>query len=140
VVPVVATAGGTSSESGNTLVAPTARRDPGRCRPWPSYGRARLRSMRKRRPAVIWGSRAWTARRVPGHWCSGRVPAFVREAGRYRKIFVPPLRCAPGRGEPCVAACIHAGLAAECAETIGSVVGEMVAGGGAEPGGRTGWA
>ena len=37
-VPVVATTGGTSSGSGNTLVAQTARRDPGRCRPWPSYG------------------------------------------------------------------------------------------------------
>jgi hypothetical protein len=44
--------------AGNARVAPAARRDPLRCRSWPSYGRARLRSMRTRRPAVIWGSRA----------------------------------------------------------------------------------
>ena len=43
VVPVAATAGGTSSGR-ERPVAPTARRDPRRCRPWSSYGRARLRS------------------------------------------------------------------------------------------------
>ena len=89
-MPVAATAGGTSSGSGNTLIAPTARRDPGRCRPWPSYGRARLRSMRKRRPAVIWGSRARTARRVPGRWCSGRVLALCPGSGPVPKDFRRP--------------------------------------------------
>jgi hypothetical protein len=83
--------------------------------------------MHTRRPAVIRGSRARTARRVPGRWCSGRVPAYVREAGRYWKIFAPRLRCGVS----------HALLPAftlawrlDVAETIGSVAREVVVGGG----------
>jgi hypothetical protein len=41
--------------AGNTRVAPTVRRDPGRCRPWPSYGRARAAA------GLIAASPAYTA-------------------------------------------------------------------------------
>ena len=105
--------------------APTARRDPRRCRLWPSYGRARLRSMRTRRPAVRSGSLGRPARRVPGalvFWSGYR--RYVRAAGRCRKIFVPRLRCGAVRDEPCAAAGVHAGLAAGCGRVpSGSVLG-----------------
>jgi hypothetical protein len=42
------------------------------CRPWPSYGRARCRSMPMTRPAAMRGSRVLIARRAPARWCSGR--------------------------------------------------------------------
>jgi hypothetical protein len=50
---------------------PIARRDPRRCRPWPSYGCARCRSMRMWRPAAGWRSLVPIARRAPGRWSSG---------------------------------------------------------------------
>ena len=130
--PVVVTTGGTSSGSGTPRVAPTARRDPRRWRPWPSYGRARLRSMRTRRPAVIWGSRARTARRVPGRWRSGRGDRrYVREAGRYWKIFVPRLRCARCGVSHALLPAFTLAWRLDVAETIGSVVGEWWPAGGA---------
>jgi hypothetical protein len=55
---------------------------------------------------------------------------YVREAGRYWKIFVPGLRCARrGVSHPLLPAFTLA-WRLDAAETIGSVVGEVVAGGG----------
>jgi len=64
------------------------------CRPWPSYGRVRCRSMPTWRPAARWSSRGRVAPRAPAGWCSGRgIGGNVRACGRCRKIFVPRLRC-----------------------------------------------
>ena len=67
--------------------APTARRDPRAVsRPWPSYGRARFRSMRMWRSAGRWSSRARTVRRAPGRWCSGLATGVISGKGWCRKI------------------------------------------------------
>jgi hypothetical protein len=63
------------------------------CRPWPSYGRARCRSMRMWRPAARWSSRP----DCPS--CAGPLVfwsgyrRYVRAASRCQKIFVPRVRC-----------------------------------------------
>ena len=58
------------------------------------------------------------------------VRRYVREAGRYWKIFVPRLRCARcGVSHPPLPAFTLA-WRLDVAETIGSVAGEVVAGGG----------
>ena len=70
--------------AGNVRVAPIAKRDPGRCRPWPSYGRARSRSMRTRRPARDLGFPRPDCPSCAGplvFWPGYR--RYVREAGRY---------------------------------------------------------
>ena len=77
------------------------------------------------------GSRARTARRVPGRWCSGRGTGVMsREAGRYWKIFVPRLRCARCWVNHALLPAFTLAWRLDVAETIDSVVGEVVAGGG----------
>jgi hypothetical protein len=75
---------------------------------------------------VIWGSLARTARRVPGRWCSGRGTGVMR----YWKIFVPRLRCARCGVSHALLPAFTLAWPLDVAETIGSVVGEVVAGGG----------
>ncbi len=58
------------------------------------------------------------------------VPAYVREAGRYWKIFVPRLRCARCGVSHALLPAFTLAWRLDVAETIGSVVGEVVAGGG----------
>jgi len=74
VVPVVATAGGTSSGSGTPVLRQPREGIPRRCRPWPSYGRARPPSKTRR------GRPGPPARRP------GRVPP------RHRRVPRPPRR------------------------------------------------
>ena len=57
-------------------------------------------------------------------------PAYVREAGRYWKIFVPRLRCARCGVSHALLPAFTLAWRLDVAETIGSVVGEVVAGGG----------
>ena len=75
----------------------------GGVRPWPSYGRARCRSMRMRRPAVtvVPASGVPVVRRADDVLVGVR--RHVRGAGRCWKIFVPRVRC-PVPGESCAAA------------------------------------
>ena len=85
--------------------------------PVPSYGRARLRSMRTRRPAVIWGSRARTAGfgeageagGLGGAGALGVMAAAsvvsalpTAPAERPRPLAISPGVCGPGRagGQP----------------------------------------
>ena len=75
---------------------------------------------------MIWGSLARTARRVPGRWCSGRGTGVMR----YWKIFVPRLRCARCGVSHALLPAFTLAWPLDVAETIGSVVGEVVAGGG----------
>ena len=93
--------------------------------------------MRTRRPAVIWGSPRPDCPSCAGplvFWPGYR--RYVREAGRYWKIFVPGLRCARrGVSHPLLPAFTLA-WRLDAAETIGSVVGEVVAGGGCSGGVR----
>ena len=56
---------------------------------------------------------------------------YVREAGRYWKIFVPWLRCARCGVSHALLPAFTLAWRPDVAETIGSVVGEVVAGGGA---------
>jgi hypothetical protein len=58
---------------------------------------------------------------------------YVREAGRYRKIFVPRLRCARCGVSHALLPAFTLAWRLDVPETIGSVVGEVVAGGGAGP-------
>ncbi len=79
---------------------------------------------------MIWGSRARTARRAgPLVFWSG-YRRYVREAGRYWKIFAPRLRCARCRVSHALLPAFTLAWRPDMAETIGSVVGEVVAGGG----------
>ena len=55
---------------------------------------------------------------------------YVREAGRYWKIFVPRLRCARCGVSHALLPAFTLAWQLDVAETIGSVVGEVVAGGG----------
>ena len=55
---------------------------------------------------------------------------YVREAGRYWKIFVPRLRCARRGVSHALLPAFTLAWRLDVAETIGSVVGEVVAGGG----------
>jgi len=93
-------------------LTPIARRDPRRCRPWPWYGRARLRSMRTRRPAVTSGSLARPARRARGRWCPG--PGIGVMSGRRAaagRSWCPG--CGARGGGPATRCCrVRAGLAA----------------------------
>ena len=84
-------------------------------RPWPSYGRARCRSMPMWRlagevevPRPVCPSCAGPLVFWSGYW------RHVRAAGRCRKIFVPQVAVRPVPGEPCAAAGVRAGLAAGC--------------------------
>ena len=84
-------------------------------RPWPSYGRARCRSMPMWRLAGRWRSPARSARRAPGRWCSGLVTGVMsgRRAAAGRSS-CRRLRCGAVPGEPCAAPGVRAGLAAGC--------------------------
>ena len=65
--------------AGNARVAPAARRDPGRCRPWPSYGRARLRTATSPPASVL---RAWRIRARPSQMTIAEMRSLGRRPGR----------------------------------------------------------